>query len=105
VTTYPFDPDWVVPTSEVLQEWLDERHLSTHVAAAARYRRGEPRDWAACVLNGVLGGKPLDDTDIGVLAAITGISEAFWRNFEHNYRAGLAAGKTVVRAGGSNGTS
>lgn len=95
--TYPFDPDWVVPTSEVLQEWLDERHLTTHVAAASRYRRGEPRDWAANVLDGVLLDEPLDETDIEVLAAVTGISAAFWRNFEHNYRAGLAAGKTVAR--------
>jgi len=94
---HEFDPDYVVPTSEVLREWLDVNGLTTHVAAAARYARGEPRSWAATVLNGVLDEQALTDTSIDVLAAVTGISAAFWTAFEHNFRVGLAAGKVVFR--------
>ncbi len=94
---YKVDPDWVVPTSEVLREWLDENGVTTHVAAASRYLKGAPRDWAASRLDAVLNDEPLGGDHVEVLAAVTGISAAFWQNFEHNYRAGLAAGKTVMR--------
>lgn len=93
-----FDPDYVVPTSEVLREWLDDNHLSTQVAAAMGYVKGEPRQWAAGILDKVLADQPVDEIVATVLAAVTGISARFWRNFEHNYRVGLKAGKVVAGA-------
>lgn len=90
-----YDPDYVVPTSEVFKEWLEEFGLTTQVAAASRYRRGEAHEWATKVLDRVLAGRPVGPRSVAVLAAVTGISENFWRSFEHNYRTGLAAGKKV----------
>lgn len=86
---YPFDPDWVVPTSEVLREWLSDRNLSPRVAVAAAVPR-EDREEAAQVLVKVLDDGPLADR-------ITGIPTRFWLAFEHNYRTGLAEGKSVIR--------
>jgi plasmid maintenance system antidote protein VapI len=91
-----FDPDYVVPTSEVLREWLDERHLSTRVAAA---KCGlERREVARMVLDSLLQGAPINEFDADMLDWITDISAAFWMSFEHNYRVGLAAGKHVMGA-------
>jgi hypothetical protein len=89
-----FDPDYVVPTATILREWLNSLGLTTRVACAKCYQRGEPLDWAASVLDRVLDDQPIGDIEIRVLGAVTDVSEAFWRNFEHNYRSGLAAGKT-----------
>lgn len=92
--SYPYDPDYVVPTREVLQEWLDGNGLSVKVAVACLPR--EDRELAAGYLENVLADKEFTDRTGQVLARVTGISLAFWMSFEHNYRAGLAAGKKAL---------
>lgn len=97
--TYKFDPDWVVPTSHMLREWLDYNHLTTRVAAVmASPGRGTPGHIRATeMLDAVLNDGPVDSQTAMVLAAVTDITTEFWLAFEHNYRTGLAAGKTVSR--------
>lgn len=96
-----FDPDWVVPTSEMLREWLDDNHLSTGVAAviASAGRQTASHLAATALLDDVLNDGPIAARDADVIALVTGIPAAFWLSFEHNYRSGLAAGRTVVRRG------
>jgi plasmid maintenance system antidote protein VapI len=89
-----FDPDYVVPTAEVLKEWLEENGLSVGVAVACLPR--EDRELAAGYLENVLADKQFTERTGEVLARVTGISLAFWMNFEHNYRTGLAAGKKAL---------
>lgn len=93
-TPVPFDPDWVVPTSMMLREWLDSTGLSPRVAAARV--PADQRDAATTLLLGVLDGAPVTEDTARLLFVVTDISAAFWLAFERNYRAGLAAGKTVV---------
>lgn len=93
---YPFDPDWVVPTCEVLREWLSDRNLSPRVAVAAAVPR-EEREEAARTLTAVLDDGPLTYDVALMLDRITGIPTRFWLAFEHNYREGLAEGKSVIR--------
>lgn len=92
--TYRFDPDWVVPTADVLREWLDENGLSVKVAVACLPR--DEREVAAGYLENVLADKTFTERTAKVLARVTGISLGFWMRFEHNYRTGLAAGRTKV---------
>jgi hypothetical protein len=93
---FPFDPDWVVPTSEVLREWLSDRNLSPRVAVAAAVPRKE-REGAARALERVLDDGLLTYEVALVLDRITAIPTRFWLAFEHNYREGLAEGKSVIR--------
>lgn len=92
---YPFDPDWVVPTSEVLAEWLNDHSISPRVAAARLPH--EDRADAVVALTGVLNDDPVTYDTALLMDRITGIPTRFWLAFEHNYREGLAAGKSVVR--------
>lgn len=95
---YPFDPDYVVPTSEVLRDWLDWNHLSTSVAAVASYGRGTASHRAAIGdLDKVLNGGRVDARVADLLCRVTSIPASFWLAFEHNYRTGLAKGKSVSR--------
>jgi plasmid maintenance system antidote protein VapI len=89
--TYKFDPDYVVPTADVLKEWLEFNGLSVMVAVARLPR--EERELAAGYLENVLADKAFTERTGEVLARVTDISIGFWMNFEHNYRTGLAAGK------------
>jgi hypothetical protein len=90
--TYKFDPDYVVATAEILKEWLEYNGLSVRVAVARLPR--EERLLAAGYLENVLADKPFTQRTAEVLARVTDISVGFWMNFEHDYRSGLAAGKT-----------
>lgn len=97
---HPFDPDWVVPTAEVLREFMETMGLKTTTLLAAGYfQRGEQRDLAVGYLDNVLADKPFTDRTAAVLAKVTGTTIGFWIGFEQNYRAGLAAGKTVMGQG------
>jgi hypothetical protein len=89
-----WDPDYVVPTSEVLQEWLDTNGLSTRVAVAGKVVKSL-KDEATAQLDAVLDGAPVGPSEASLLALVTDISFNFWMAFERNYRAGLAAGKHV----------
>jgi hypothetical protein len=84
----------------VLREWLDHNHLSPSVAAVVASRgRGTPsHDYATAVVRGVLDDDAvvIDSTAV-VLARVTGIAPGFWLAFDHNYRTGMAAGKTVSK--------
>lgn len=102
-----FDPDYVVPTSEVLREWLDDHGMRTRgwgpnptlywtsvaAVAASGIRDKERHEAATAILDAVLNDEPFGEHTAFVLAKATGVSEGFWNAFEQNYRTGLAAGK------------
>jgi len=97
---YEFDPDYVVPTSEVLKEWLEFHGMLAHPSIAARRASGkdqEKHDDATAILEAVLNDEPFTENTAFVLKLCTDIPVVFWEAFEHNYRTGLAAGKTVQR--------
>lgn len=97
---YPaFDPDWVVPTSELLRECLDDTRLGLRPFVAAGGVPREGRDAVMRALADVLDGDaPLTDDLAAVVARATGTPARVWIAFEHNYREGLAAGKKVIGA-------
>lgn len=97
--SYPFDPDWVVRTCDLLSEWLDDNCLTTRtVAVRASQGRGTPSHVkVTAMLDAVVNDGPVDATAASVLAVVTDVPPEFWLAFEHNYRTGLAAGKTVSR--------
>lgn len=88
---HEFKPDWTLAPAACLREWMAENNLSVHVLATAAVGRAHA-DEAARLIAEVLERKPLTEQHARILARGTGISESFWRNYEHNYRAGLAAG-------------
>jgi plasmid maintenance system antidote protein VapI len=86
----PFDPDWVVAPGETLEEWFDSL--------------GVPKDTArhygitAAQLERILAGdEPIDEKLAQKLCNLTLIGAPMWLALEHNYRVGLAAGKTRTR--------
>lgn len=98
--TEPFDPDWVIAPSETLRELITESvpmptiEMSAAVMSTAYGGRNTGAHvYAEQKLLDVLARKPLTEEHIRVLAVCTHISGALWRNLEHNYRVGLAAGK------------
>jgi hypothetical protein len=88
---HEFKPDWCLAPAACLREWMEETHLSVHVLAttAVGWQRA---DEAAVLIQEVLDRKPLTERHVFVLERGTGISAGFWTRYEHNYRAGLAAG-------------
>lgn len=95
--TYRFDPDYVVPTSEVLREWLEDHNLSPRVAVAHVVRSPAMRAQLAAILQAILDqDRGIDEDTAQILQAVTDISGRFWLSFERNYRIGLAAGKSVA---------
>ena len=88
---HEFRPDWTIAPASMLRFYLDENHLSLRVALAGtvNYHR---RDEAVAMLEQVLDKQPLTDRHANLLGDATGIPAQFWLTFEHNYRAGLAAG-------------
>lgn len=82
-----FDPDWVVAPGETLREWFDELHLPHSIA--------EHYDISARTLQRLLDGKqPITPKLAAQLEGMTQISARMWLALEHNFRVGLAAGKT-----------
>ena len=89
-----FRPDWTLAPSVCLREWMKETGLSAEVLAVACAGRAH-RDEALALINDVLARRPLTQAHADLLTRAPGMPPAqFWLNFEHNYRAGLAAGLT-----------
>ena len=90
-TVYPFDPDWVVAPGETLADWFEETHLPHRVAWEVY---GIPER----TLNGVLRGTTKITPKLAQkLCNLTQIGTPMWLALEHNFRVGLAAGKTWSR--------
>jgi plasmid maintenance system antidote protein VapI len=89
---HPFRPDWTIAPGECLREWLKENGLSPEVAAARLGRAHKAAGVQA--IRDVLDRKPLIEGHAWRLEHVTDVPARFWLNFEHNYRAGLAAGLT-----------
>lgn len=82
-----FAPDWVVPPGETLKDWFGEIGLDRSIAQKSGI--------SAEVLERVLDGdEPITFELAHRIALMTGISAHFWQAAEHNYRVGLAQGKT-----------
>lgn len=90
--TREFKPDWCMAPSVCLAELMKDGGLSAEVLAVSCAGRAH-RDAALALINDVLARKPLTQAHADMLArAPIGPSAQFWLKFEHNYRAGLAAG-------------
>lgn len=95
---YPFDPDWVVPTSDFLRDWMDENGVTSARILAAMCAPLDVREDVGTRLRAVLDDDaPLTSDLADMLARATRVPARFWLSFEHNYREGLRAGKTVIR--------
>lgn len=82
-----FDPDWVVAPGETLAEWFAFMHLPKSIAR--HYGISEE------TLEGVLAGEtPITEDLASRIGAMTQIGFRMWLALEHNFRVGLAAGKT-----------
>ena len=92
----PFDPDFVVPPSEVLRAWLSDTGISLRIACVVLPEHdrapAEARLGAMLASDTVLTRRMADQ-----LERVTGVGYGFWMAFEHNYRVGLAAGKSTIR--------
>lgn len=85
----PFDPDYVVAPGDTLREWWEKRSLPAE--------HGERVGLSVDTLRGIMDGSTEITPEIAArLKLLTGIGELFWLALEHNYRVGLAAGKTRV---------
>jgi len=91
--SYPFDPDWCMAPSAVLEEVLEDYGMS--VATLAKHcASGYLTDgMAALLLQEVLDRKPLTELHAETIARGTGTAVSLWLGLERNYRVGLAAGK------------
>lgn len=87
---HEFRPDWTLAPGVCLREWLEVNGLSPEIAAA-RLGRVHKASGARAIRD-VLDRGLLTEGHAWRLEHITGVSASFWLNFEHNYRAGLAAG-------------
>lgn len=93
--TYAFDPGWVIAPAATLREWLDDNGLNgVTLALACGGKQFKPE--AVKAVNAVLDRKPLTPKIAAILERGTFIPARFWLALEHNYRAGLAAGKQDV---------
>ena len=108
--THPFEPDWTIAPSVMLTHWMEENNISARVLAAAgrcpaRFEPGMTREQQKCavadaraqtlaLIDDVLARRPLTEEHARCLERGTQIPVRFWLTFEHNYRAGLAAGLT-----------
>lgn len=82
-----WESDWVIAPGAVLDEWRTEHRLSVRDAAqrcGMGVHQFEQLTDGKARLTRVLAER---------IAAGTGTSATLWNNLEHNYRAGLAAGK------------
>lgn len=85
-----FDPDWVIAPGETLKEWLETTPLPLTLQRRAT---GLTYDELDALKNGDL---PITPTVALGLEQLTSIPARLWIALEHNYRAGLAAGKTRI---------
>lgn len=90
--TFRYEPDYVLHPGATLRECLlqDWGTISTgrHVAAAIH---GIPEDAVDAILAGE---QPIDEDTAHRLFGLTQIPARFWLSLEHNFREGLAAGKS-----------
>jgi|SRR6266498_839840 len=92
MSRHEFKPDWCMAPSVCLAELMKESGISAEVLAVACTGRAH-RDEALVLINDVLARRPLTRAHADMLArAPHSPSSQFWLNYEHNYRAGLAAG-------------
>lgn len=88
---HEFSPDWTIAPASMLRFWLEENNLSPDVLAVACGGRAY-KATALALITEVLDRKSLRELNAQCLERGTGIPAQFWLTFEHNYRAGLAAG-------------
>lgn len=82
-----FDRDWVLAPGAILQDWMEENHLSVRVTAKTCAMTPEE-------MQRLLDGKVrVTHVRAAKLAAGTGIPARIWVRLERSYRDGLAAGK------------
>lgn len=85
-----FDPDYVVAPGETLAEWFEAMGLPLSVAELYGIKlRTLKRIFA--------GTQPITPTLAQKLCNLTQIGAPFWLAYEHNFRVGLAAGKSWDR--------
>lgn len=85
--SYPFDPDWVVAPGDTLADWFEATGLPTIIS--------ERYDIRGVTLGRILLGQEEITPEIAQkLCNMTMIGAPFWLALEHNFRVGLAAGKT-----------
>lgn len=97
VEFHEFDPDWVVPTSVILREIIKHNHGDRRQLINAAWAVHEQRHLVDMAFRDILDRDgPVTDDRAAMLERGTGVPARFWLAFESNYRAGLAAGKTVV---------
>lgn len=85
-----FAPDWTIGPYAPLAEWMHENE-PTCPSAAALASRSESLTTAD--VEAVLRREPMPERVAFGLSEATGIPSSFWRNYERNYRADLAAGR------------
>lgn len=86
MTATKFDPDWVIAPGETLKDWLDENGLSGK--SCVTY--GIPQS----TFDGIVAGTtPINAVLAQKLCNMTLIGAPMWLALEHNFRAGLNAGK------------
>jgi hypothetical protein len=88
-----FRPDWTVAPAVTFRRWLSE-HSMTIGDLAEAVTPGPGSAATLALFQGVLNQQPYGEETVTVLARATGSSREFWRDREHDYRAGLAAGHT-----------
>jgi HTH-type transcriptional regulator / antitoxin HigA len=85
-----FDPDWVIAPGETLREWFEANHLPLSV--------GEHYGLDQRTLAGIFVGKRKITKPIAQkLCNLTQVGAPFWLALEHNFRVGLASGKTWAK--------
>jgi plasmid maintenance system antidote protein VapI len=89
-TTFPFDPDWVIAPGETLKDWFADVGLPYSVASLYAI---PPRTLKKLMA----GTQPITPLIAQRLCNLTHIGAPFWLALEHNFRVGLAAGKTWTR--------
>lgn len=86
MTSFPFDPDYVVAPGETLKDWFVEQDLPHTLSGIY----GIPPDQLVRLLEG---DEPITEGLAENLQRLTRVSAGFWLAMEHNFRVGLAAGK------------
>lgn len=89
MTGLPFDPDWVIAPGSTLRELWESRDYPDDY--------GERVGLSFETVRGIMEGDEITAEIATRLKLLTGVGERFWLALEHNYRVGLAAGKTRVR--------
>lgn len=103
MTTYPFDPQWVIRPGLSIQEVLDEHGVSRRLLArmCCPCIRGEVGTNRCCVsveqIDGIIDrGEPLTEQVAVAVSRLPAPGPQFWMNLERIYRDGLDAGKPDI---------